>query len=160
MQLVQFTLDDLKVNPIIFESTKRATIKPSELFIQDGNGVRLLDDDTVTELKMLALRSPDAISNIVNSTQYHFTPFHYVFDMGLRTFGVRPYFMSSPKALSRFVFQQNASMGLNIRSDLYGVEYIENGYRFTITLEDSATLNVLKANQLSIQASYIVPETN
>jgi hypothetical protein len=89
MQLVQFTLDDLKVNPIIFESTKRATIKPSELFIQDGNGVRLLDDDTVTELKMLALRSPDAISNIVNSTQYHFTPFHYVFDMGLRTFGVR-----------------------------------------------------------------------
>ena len=160
MQLVQFTLDDLKVNPIIFESTKRATIKPSELFIQDGNGVRLLDDDTVTELKMLALRSPDAISNIVNSTQYHFTPFHYVFDMGLRTFGVRPYFMSSPKALSRFVFQQNASMGLNIRSDLYGVEYIENGYRFTITLEDSATLNVLKADQLSIQASYIVPETN
>ena len=160
IQLAQFTLSDLKVNPIIFESTKRASIKPTELFIQVGNGVRLLDDDTVAELKNLALRSPDAIANIVNGQQYHFTPFHYVLDMGLRTFGVRPYFMTSPKALSRFVFQQNASMGLNIRSDLYGVEYIENGYRFTITLEETATLNVLRAEQLSIQASYIVPETN
>lgn len=160
IQLVQFTLDDLKVNPIVFESTKRATIKPSTLFIQEGNGVKIMDDAAVAELRNLALRSPDSIANIVNTQQYHFTPFHYVLDMGLRTFGVRPYFMSSPKAMSRFIFQQNASMGLNIRSDLYGVEAIDAGYRFTITLEDSATLNVLKADQLSIQASYIVPETN
>lgn len=160
MQLVQFTLDDLKVNPVIFDSTRRATIKPTELFIQDGNGIDVLPDDTVSELKMIAARSPDAIANIVNGTQYHYTPFHYVLDMQLRTFGVRPYFMTSPQAVSRYVVQQNASMGLNIRSDLYGVDYLDTGYRFTLTLEDTATLNVLKASQLSIQASYVVPETS
>lgn len=160
MQLIQFTLADLKVNPIIFDSTKRATIKPTELFIQSGTGIQLLSDADVDDLKTVAVNSPDSIANIVNTQQYHFSPFHYVLDMGLRTFGVRPYFMSSPKAKSRYVYQQNASMGLNIRSDNYGIEYLKNSYRFIITLEETATLNVLQANQVSLQASYLVPGTN
>lgn len=159
IQLVHFTIGDLEVNPIIFDSTRRATIKPSDLFKQNHGGVEVLSQLERDALVSLAERSPDAISSIVNNEQYYFTPYHYILDMGLRTFGARPYFMTSPKPDTRYVFQQNASLGLNIRSGNYGVEYTDTGYRISVTLEENSTLNVLTADQLTLQLSFVMADT-
>lgn len=161
MQLVELTLSELGVNDIMFNMTKRATLKPSTLLIQDGHGVRLVSDERRDELRQIAKSTPDGIVNIVNNTQYHFTPFHYVFDMSLETFNVRPYYLSSPKIKSRFVFQQNDGLGLNLRSEQYGIHYNTDGsgYRLVLSLENNASINSFRADQIDIQLSYVIPES-
>lgn len=162
IQTVGFTLNDLKVNPIVFESTKRATINPTTLFVHDTGGIRVMDDSERDELKAIADASPDGIANIVNNTQYHYSPFHYVFDMSAMTFNVRPYHMSSPKITARYVYQQNDGLGLNLRSSQYGIQYLPNGEGYTIVLvlEENASINQFTADRITLQLSYLVPDSS
>lgn len=161
IQLIKFTVDELDVDPIVYTSTKRAMLKPTTLFIHDKSGIRVLDREARDGLLAIAAASPDGIANIVNETQYHYTPFHYIFDMTQNTFGVRPYYMTSPTVLTRYVYQQNAALGLNIRSDKYGVEYRRDGagYKIALTLESNASINSFVADQVSLQLSYLVPDS-
>lgn len=162
IQTVGFTLNDLKVNPIVFDSTKRATINPTTLFVHDTGGIRVLDDTGRDELKAIADASPDGIANIVNNTQYHYSPFHYVFDMSAQTFNVRPYHLSSPKITARYVYQQNNGLGLSIRSSQYGIQYLPNGEGYTIVLvlEENASINQFTADRITLQLSYLVPDSS
>ncbi len=161
IQLINFTVDELDVDPIVYTSTKRAILKPTTLFIHDESGLRVLDRASRDALLEVAAASPDGIANIVNETQYHYTPFHYIFDMTQRTFGVRPYYMTSPTVQSRYVYQQNAALGLNIRSDKYGVEYQRNGsgYKIALTLESNPSINSFTSEQVALQLSYVVPDS-
>lgn len=162
IQTIGFTVSDLNVNPIVFDSTKRATIKPTTLLIHDTNGIRIVDDVTRDALINTAKVSPDGIANVVNSTQYHYTPFHYVFDMSQSTFNVRPYYMTSPSVVGRYMFQQNTGMGLDFRSDKYGVSYLTNdtGYTLVVTLLNNASINAFKAEEVSLQLSYLTPDSS
>lgn len=162
IQLIDFTINDLDVDPIVYTSTKRAMLKPTTLFIHDKSGIRVLSNDQRDALLSVAAASPDGIANIVNDTQYYYTPFHYVFDMTQSTFGVRPYYMTSPAILSRYIYQQNDDLGLNIRSDKYGIEYIRTGtgYKIGLTLESNASINSFTADKVSLQLSYLVPDSS
>lgn len=161
IQLIDFTIDELDVDPIVYTSTKRAMLKPTTLFIHDKSGIRVLSREERDALLAVAAASPDGIANIVNETQYHYTPFHYIFDMTQNTFGVRPYYMTSPVVQTRYVYQQNVALGLNIRSDKYGVEYQRNGsgYKIGLTLESNASINSFTAEQVALQMSYLVPDS-
>lgn len=161
IQTVGFTLNDLDINPIVFDSTKRATISPTTLFVHDTGGIRVLSDIERNELQAIADASPDGIANVVNNTQYHYTPFHYVFDMSAQTFGVRPYHMTSPKITARYVYQQNDGLGLNLRSAQYGIQYLPNGEGYTVvlSLEENASINQFTADRISLQLSYLVPDS-
>ena len=161
IQLITFTLDDLEINPIVFDNTRRATIAPTTLMVHDVSGIRILADDEVAELNRIAAESPDGIANIVNNTQYHYSPFHYVFDMSLQAFSVRPYYMTAPSVKSRYMFQQNDGLGLNLRSDQYGIQYIKDGsgYKLALSLASNASINAFTADRVSLQLSYIVPDS-
>ncbi len=161
IQLITFTLDDLEINPIVFDNTRRATITPTTLMVHDVSGIRILAADEVVELNRIAAESPDGIANIVNNTQYHYSPFHYVFDMSLQAFSVRPYYMTAPSVKSRYMFQQNDGLGLNLRSDQYGIQYLKDGsgYKLALTLASNASINAFTADRVSLQLSYIVPES-
>lgn len=161
IQLITFTIDDLDINPIVFDSTRRATITPTTLMVHDVSGIRILDESERAELNRIAAQSPDGIANIVNNTQYHFSPFHYVFDMSLQAFAVRPYYMTAPTVTARYMFQQNDGLGLNMRSDKYGIQYMKDGsgYKLALTLTSNASINAFTADRVSLQLSYLVPES-
>lgn len=161
IQLITFTIDDLEINPIVFDTTRRATITPNTLMLHDISGIRILREDERQELNRIAAESPDGIANIVNNAQYHFSPFHYVFDMSLQAFSVRPYYMTAPTVPTRYMFQQNEGLGLNLRSDKYGIQYMKDGsgYKLVMTLTSNSSINAFTADRISLQLSYIVPES-
>jgi hypothetical protein len=161
IQLVELSLDDLEVNPIVFNSTKRATLPPTKLLIHDNQGIRVLTDAQRDVLVATANASPDNIANIVNATQYHYTPFHYILDMSLTNLTVRPYFMTSPAIESRYLYQQNDGLSVNIRSSKHGIQYYSDGsgYRITVVLENTTTLAAFTADKVSAQLSYVVPNS-
>lgn len=134
----------------------RVTLKTDTLLESTVSGLKLVTKKEVNDLKLMAIRSPDALANIVNGREFFFSPYIYVMDDTSDQFTMRPYHMSSPDILSRVQFQTNDSVGLSIRSDEYVIVPNNDGtgYVMMMTLEKSEALGYLDPDQLKVQLSY------
>lgn len=156
VQLVELTIDEIVTNTGVIDNNQRVTIPPQTLFVNDGGYIKIVPKDKLEEYRQLAQTSPDGIANLVNTNQFYFTPFHYVLDTTNNTFQVRPYHMTSPTVLSRYIFNQNDGLGLNIRSNTYslGMNPDGSGYSLLVELEVNDSLKSIGPELLTSQLSY------
>lgn len=156
IQLVDLTIQELIDSQMVVETPRRVVITPGTLFkVYDGY-IKIVPKDEYDMLMNMAATTPDGTANLVNSQQFYYTPFHYVLDTTNELFTVRPYQLNDPKIDGSVLFQQNDSLGLDIRSSSYeiGMNPTGDGYSLFVTLNPNTSLKMLPASRLSAQCSY------
>lgn len=156
MQNVEFSLDELRKASGVYDNQLRVTLPPQTLFNVVDGYTKIVPLADIIALKQLALNSPDGLTNHVNNNQYYYTPYHYVFDTSDNRFTVRPYHLTSPTILSRYMLQQNNGLGIDIRSEHYEIRPSDDGsgYSVFVTLLNNSSLKSFTADRVSLQLSY------
>lgn len=157
IEIVELSLSEVQQATTYDPHSQRITLLPKTLFTVERGMIRLLSKARVEALKQLASSSSEAIASEVNSKHYYYTPYHYVFDYSEDQFDVRPYHMTSPKILSRYIYQQNTGLGVDLRSEQYTIVNQDNGqgYSLFLKLKSSSDLASFTIEQLSVQLSYL-----
>lgn len=156
IQLVNLTLQELVDSGMVVETPHRVVIGPNTLFKVYNGYIKIVPKDEYDMLMDMAATTPDGTANLVNSQQFYYTPFHYVLDTTNELFTVRPYQLNDPKIDGSVLFQQNDSLGLDIRSQGYaiGMNPDGNGYSLFVTLQPNTSLKMLPLSRISAQCSY------
>lgn len=162
IQLIEFTLDELTATNSVLDNAARVTIPPQTLFENINGYLKIVPASEVASLKELATTAPDSIANAVNTRQFYYTPYHYVLDTANNKFNVRPYHLTNPVINSRYVLQQNAGLGVNIRSNGYsiGVNDSGNGYSLFLEIESNQSIRMFTPDRVSVQLSYKAVDSN
>lgn len=156
IQLAELTLTDLGRSNTVIDNGERLTITPATLFENVNGNLEIVSNQALSDLRNLALTNPDGIANTVNARQFYYTPFHYVLDASLDSFRVRPYLMTSPEVLTRNLFQQNESLGVDIRSSGYGIAVADDGHGYSVFVQLNAnpSIRAFTADRVSLQLSF------
>lgn len=157
IQLVTLSIQDLIDSEMVVETPRRVMITPGTLFKVYNGYIKIVPKDEYDTLMELAATTPDGTANIVNSQQFYYTPFHYVLDTSNELFNVRPYQLNDPVIEGSVLFQQNDSLGLDIRSDKYeiGMNPDGSGYSLFVTLRPNTSLKMIPQSRISAQCSYL-----
>lgn len=157
IQLVNITLQDIIDSKMVADTPNRLVITPGTLFKNVGGYIRIVGADEYKDLQDTAQASPDGIANIVNSTQFYYTPFHYVLDTTNELFTVRPYQLNDPAVEGSAIYQQNDSLGLDLRTETYsiGMNPDGSGYSILATMTANLSLKMLPIDRISAQLSYV-----
>lgn len=156
IQLVSLTLQELTDSGMVIDTPRRVVITPGTLFkVYDGY-IKIVPKDEYDRIIDMTQTSPDGTANLVNSEQFYFTPFHYVLDTTNELFTVRPYQLNAPVVDSSMLFQQNDSLGVDIRSESYtiGMNPDGSGYSLFVTLKPNASLKMIPVEKITAQLSY------
>lgn len=156
IQLVSLSLQELTDSGMVLDTPRRVVITPGTLFKVYNGYIKIVPKDEYDRIMEMASTSPDGTANLVNSQQFYFTPFHYVLDTSNELFTVRPYQLDAPLVDSSVLFQQNDSLGVDIRSEKYeiGMNPNGNGYSLFVTLKANTSLKMIPVERISAQLSY------
>lgn len=128
------------------------TITPDVLY-ENVNGVTKL----MTEASYHALMSMTKAQRClkINASRLLYSPFHYVLDASKNSFDVRPYYLDTPKILSKSFVDENAATGLQVSVDAtYMIERIATGYRLTISTKSSEEFRAIPDEKVYAQLSF------
>lgn len=119
-----------------YNNDKRITISTDVIFKDNNGQISIIDRTKVKELKNL---DPTQLVELVNSSVYYYTPFHYVLDNSLDSFSVRAYYLDNPLMYRVNFINQNTSMIATVNTSAYYIEKTETGYNIVlVTKSDDA----------------------
>jgi hypothetical protein len=131
------------------------TLTPEALYLNDNGITKLV---TITEYAALQALTGSQKCVLVNSSNYFYSPFHYVLDATSTNFNVRPYYLDSPEILSKSFIQENAETGFQASVDQnFQIEKTTTGYRLTLQTISNDAFKALPDNQVFCQLSFKTP---
>lgn len=156
MQTYINTLVDLVQHATVTNNGDRVTITPDSLFINEGGVIRILTDAELNALTVLSLTSPDALSKIINSASYLYTPYYYVLDISNNQFAARPYRLDVPSISNKYFVDGNDSLLVDVSSKQYSVSITEskNGYSLLLELAVGDVFKAFDLDRVFVQMSY------
>lgn len=156
IQLVSLTLQELTDSGMVLDTPRRVVITPGTLFKVYNGYIKIVPKDEYDRIKEMTQTSPDGIANLVNSEQFYYCPFHYVLDTTNELFTVRPYQLDAPTIDSTVMFQQNDSLGVDIRSESYSIDTNPDGrgYSLFVTMKPNPSLKMIPVEKITAQLSY------
>lgn len=129
---------------------KRWTLTPDNLYEYTNGVIRLLPAQDVKS--MLSMEGLSLVKE-VNSKQYLYTPFHYVFDNNDLEFDLRAYYLDKPEpGLINFV-RTNPTLQLVVNTQERSLERTAKGYRLNIKTLSSGHFQDLPDTEVSAQLS-------
>lgn len=147
------TGDDLRDHPFVYSNGKRWTMSPKNLYVLENGKIRLLSAQEVQELLLMDLSSK---VNRLNSRQYLYTPFHYVFDNENREFDLRAYYLDKPKSDVINFIRMNSTLQLVVNTDSNERAFYrtEDGFQLRIRLKSGNLWKSLSDNQVGVQLRF------
>lgn len=136
----------------VYDNESSITISPDTLY-QNRNGV-LNFVQTATIQNLLAL-APDKRALAVTEGNFYYTPFHYVLDYSGAEFDVRPYYLDSPKAITKSFVSENDTTLLQVSTDSYAIVRTATGYKLTVMTSSSDGFLALADDQVHAQLAYV-----
>lgn len=132
------SLEDLERsdNVVTSPNGNRATMLSNTVF-QLVNGVAsVVESADVQAIKALAINN---LVNSVNTSQYVYSPYYYVFDSDSELLPVRPYDLDHPDADNQTFIRQNTTLAMPVNTGSYNIEQIPGGFRLTIVTVSGQT---------------------
>lgn len=159
VQLQITNLERLSKLPTTVDNGERITVLPNTVYdIQDGV-LNILDHEYVLRLLDKSRTPPDMLANLINQSNYYFTPFFYVHDVSGNQYELRAYRLDNVVVESKHAVLSNQTLGLNV-----GVTNVDaklmpdySGFRFVYTIKGSDLLKELPLDKLKLQLSYLDP---
>ena len=152
VRLLQASVSELTLNRHVFDNGRRLTITPRVLYRTDNGILRVVDPAQVDAILNTGLTSPEVVSNIVNNTNYMYTPFYTVMDIKPDEFSTRCYNLDTPEITSTYITRSNLTSLISV--ELTGYEIIVKagqGYQLLVRLEGDNVWKKLGADRTSVQ---------
>lgn len=129
------------------------TITPDALYVNNNGVTKLVTTTAYNALQAL----PNSLKcTNVNSSNYLYSPFHYVLDARTTNFVIRPYYLDAPEIISKSFVQENAATGLQASVDTtYVIEKTSTGYRLSISTISNDAFKALPDNKVFCQMSFV-----
>lgn len=143
-------------NAILLEGVRdnglRITFTPDVIYKNNSGIINVFPKSQLDTLLNLPV---DNIAENVTSSNYLYTPFHYVLDNTSEEFEVRPYYLDSPLIDALRFISQNDTTGYQVNTQSYNIERIINGYKLSIVTKSNKDFIELDDNNVFVQLSYI-----
>lgn len=151
------TFSKLKLLDSVTSSTYRLTLNPNTLYSLTDDKLGIVDSNQVRELLRLQTSNPTLLATTLNNGQYLYSPFYYVFDVKSTEILPRVYDMDSPEIKSKYFYQDNASLGINIGVRNYFIKNapMGDGYLLDVVLDVGEVGRTLGPDYIAVQLSYI-----
>lgn len=148
---VVFNIDHLKSRELARDNGDRVTLMSKTLFKQVNGVTSILD--TVEVNRILSLGGP-ALVQEVNTHNYLYTPFYYVFDNSSDEFQVRPYNLDYPSSSGlNFVFQ-NETLQLPVNTGNHSLSKTNYGYELRIITKSGNFYKQLQNALVGVQIGF------
>lgn len=152
MMTVETDLESLSGSVHISDNGDRVTLLPSTLYRIDNGNVTIVPD---TDRPEVITEDPASLSNVLNSAQYAYTPFHYVLDASELDFQIRPYYLAEPEILSKSFINENDTAQLSVSTIQHSIEKTVSGYRLLINSKVGVTYKALDKDLLFLQLAFL-----
>lgn len=146
------SMDQIKNYPGVRNNGLRITITPELIYTNDSGIINIVPSQTLTSILNL---SPDDLVNKITSSNYLYTPFHYVLDATASEFQIRPYFLDRPVAETVHFISQNDLTQLQVNTDTYGIIKTSGGYKLRLVTKSNDTALALPDDQIQVQISFV-----
>lgn len=135
----------------------RTILFSNNIFIKE-NGILSI----VQESDIIALQQSDynTILNTVNSKQYLYNPFYYIFDISNNIFEVRAYNLDYPVASNLSFISQNQTLQCPVNTSEYNLVKTTYGYKLTIITKSGNYYKQLLDNQVDCQLAFYTADNN
>lgn len=152
MATVLLSFDECRLAYGVIDNGTAVTLTSSALFITK-NGVTKLVSKAAYE--NLTAMSPALLCAEINKSNYSFTPFYYVLDTASDIFEIRPYYLETPKIVSKTFIKDNVSTQLQVSVDTTStIEKFDNYYKLTINTRSNDTYKALEDKYVFAQLFY------
>lgn len=155
--MLETSLIKLKELDTVTTSAYRLTIKPETLYELKDGVLNVLSSRETNQLKQSAKSNPYGLVNTLNSKTILFSPYYYVFDVKNNEIVNRIYDLDNPVIKSRYFFQDNASVGINLGISEYSLTMSKDGdgYVLEVKLSVGEVIKQLGPNYVNVQLSYL-----
>lgn len=162
VKLHSFNLGSLTRYKTVVDNGKRVTVLPNTLYKVENGLVTVVDKDYVDSLRNPSITSVDSLANIVNQSNFYYTPFFYVHDTSDSEYSVRAYRLDSPQITRKYALANNDTLGIAIAVSEYSAELMPDysAWRFLFRITGSELLAQLDPSQVNIQLSYLDSASN
>ena len=156
------TLNELTQADTVINNGVRITVLPTTLYSLENGKLEIVPDAYVKVLQNTSLTTVDQLTNIVNKSNYFYTPFFYVHDISSNEYQIRPYSLSKPKVVRKYAVGSNDTLGITVAVSEYSLELMPDfsGWRYLFALSASSGLNDLAPDQVNFQMSYFDENAN
>lgn len=149
---VQTSIDTAVKYTGVYDNGERITIGPNALFKMTSGLIAQVDNSQRPEV---LYKTPEAMVNGLNQSNYLFTPYHYVLDATDDQFSLRPYYLENPKQTARRFIDDNPSLLIEVSTTGYEIKRTTTGYRLTVTLTAGDTYLAIAEENRHIQLAFI-----
>lgn len=141
----------------VTSSLYRLTIKPKTLYRLTDGILSVLDSTQTDALHALRFTNPSLLVDKLNKDNLLYSPYYYVFDIKSTEILPRIYDMDSPQIRSRYFFQDNPSVGINLGIGSYAIANSpeNDGYILEIQLNVGEVGRTLGPDHINVQLSYV-----
>lgn len=156
ISMLEVSTIKLKEHDTVNWSTYRMTIKPDTLYELNSGVLKLLDNSYANTLKTKAINDPTYLANELNNKSILFSPYYYVLDLKGNEFSARIYDLDNPVIRSRYFFQENSTVDINLGIKDYAIDVSPNkdGYILGIELIVGSEVIAMGPDHVTVQLSY------
>ena len=154
-----FNIKSIEGHQSVRNHGDRLTLLPNAVYQNQNGVIKLIDSEIIEVMRNQNLTTTDSLVNLVNSGDYLFTPYHYVFDVLQDTFNARAYDLRNPRVTELFKIDHNPSLGIDAGILNYAITLLPDQSGYTVTLQMNPTDSfVTLIKQIKCQISYQVTE--
>ncbi len=136
----------------VINNTDSVTFTPDVIY-SNTNGI--IKPISLGEFNSINSLSFSQKCKLITSSNYFYSPFHYVMDYSGATFEVRPYYLDSPQIETKSFVEENVSTGLQVSIDAaYSITKTETGYDLVFTTKSTDTYKALPDNEIMVQLGF------
>lgn len=144
--------EDLRNHPYVHFNENRWTMEPTNLYEYVGGVIRLLSANEINYIQNLENSSK---ITLLNSRNFLYTPFHYVYDSTADEFDLRAYYLDGPKPDVLSFEKMNETMQLVVNTDQREVIRTATGYQLRIkVLSGNLFKTDLPDSQVGVQLRF------
>ncbi len=145
---LSFNFEQLSKLPTVSDNNERITLLPNTLF-EDNDGVfSIVDHDRYIDIMS---NTRDVIADIVSTSNFLFTPFHYVLDITTGTFLTRSYYFENPTIVNKYFIEENETMNIQVSTDSYSIKKRLGGWTLQISTKSSDEFKEIDDNDIYVQ---------
>lgn len=151
IQTVEVNMEEIAKSVHTADNRERVTILPTMLYELKDGVTRTVMDSERPEHKSdnVAL-----MTTMINSTQYAYSPFHYVLDAKGRDFKLRPYYLDQPETVSKSFISENDTTQLSVSTSRYELIKVPEGYKLIVGSRVGASYKQLSKDLIFAQLSF------
>lgn len=154
IQTVETNLVQIANKQGVIDNGLRLTLTPDTIYKMVNGIVTII---TKEELAAIYALPTDQQATVMTNGKYFYSPFHYVLDASKNEFDLRPYYLDSPRFITKIFVEENDTTLLKASVSSYSIQKVGNQYQINILTESSDAFKEISTDNIRIQLAFTPP---